>query len=443
MRAEAGTPVEQPSEEAVFVGPAERPVFVWHHPPALERTRRAGIVLCPPLGYEYMSSYRTYRILARRLSALGFDVIRVDYDGTGNSCGDAEDAGRMAAWLRSIRHAIAEARRCAGSDTLFLLGLRGGSLLALQAALDDGQVAGLVLWHPYSSGRAYVRELKALARLTDPNEPDGNRDEAGIRVDGYVFTRDVVDALSAWTIDDAVDKRPAPDVLLIGRDDCPADAATDAYLRTLGTSVTRVQDEGLADMLLPPHLSKVPIAMVDAIAGWFSARTEQYPSESGSGPDARADNPRASGSPGRRGGAPSPLWTRRTAVWNARAAAEGRPRRGGGHPVQHGRGASRRTAPAVRAARARLGIAWTRCTPFRSGRNRRQHPPTRKRNSLQRDRAHGARCERGDCVHQARGAWEKGDCRWPLLGRVAGVSVCEAWPAGRRIRLNQRAALSA
>jgi len=275
MRAEAGTPVEQPIEQAVFVGPAERPVFAWHHPPAPERTRRAGIVLCPPLGYEYMSSYRTYRTLARRLSALGFDVIRVDYDGTGNSSGDAEDAGRMAAWLRSIRHAIAEARRCAGSDTLFLLGLRGGSLLALQAALDDGQVAGLVLWHPYSSGRAYVRELKALARLTDQNEPDGNRDEAGIHVDGYVFTRDVVDALSAWTIDDAVDKRPAPDVLLIGRDDRPADAATDAYLRTLGTSVTRVQEEGLADMLLPPHLSKVPIAMVDAIAGWFSARAEQ------------------------------------------------------------------------------------------------------------------------------------------------------------------------
>ena len=29
---------------------------------------RPGIVLCPPLGYEYMSSYRTYRVLARRLA---------------------------------------------------------------------------------------------------------------------------------------------------------------------------------------------------------------------------------------------------------------------------------------------------------------------------------------------------------------------------------------
>ena len=77
--------------------------------------RRAGVVLCPPLGYEYMSSYRTYRILADRLAALGFDVIRLDYDGTGNSSGHTEDSGRVPAWLCSIRYAMAETRRLAGS----------------------------------------------------------------------------------------------------------------------------------------------------------------------------------------------------------------------------------------------------------------------------------------------------------------------------------------
>jgi len=271
MRAEARTPIGAPLEEAVFVGPAERPVFVWHHAPPPERKRRAGIVLCPPLGYEYMSSYRTYRILARRLSALGFDVIRVDYDGTGNSSGHAEDAGRMAAWLLSLRHAMTEARRCAGSETVFLVGLRGGSILALQAAVEDGHVAGLVLWHPYSSGRAYVRELKAMARLTAQNESEGSQEEAGIRVDGYVFTRDAVETMSLWTLDEVVRECPAPEVLLIGRNDRTADAATEAHLKALGTSVTRVPEEGMADMLLPPHLSNVPAAMVDAIEAWFGA----------------------------------------------------------------------------------------------------------------------------------------------------------------------------
>ena len=136
-----------------------------------ERTRRAGVVLCPPLGYEYMSSYRTYRILARRLSALGFDVIRVDYDGTGNSCGDRRRRRPGDGVAAAASGTLWQKRDDApGSEAAFLLGLRGGSILALQAAVDDGQVAGLVLWHPYSSGRAYVRELKALARLTDPSE---------------------------------------------------------------------------------------------------------------------------------------------------------------------------------------------------------------------------------------------------------------------------------
>ena len=288
MPAEAAA-LERPIEEAIFIGPSERPAFGWHHAPPRHVRRQAGIVLCPPLGYEYMSSYRTYRVLASRLAALGFNVIRVDYDGTGNSSGHSEEPGRVAAWLCSIRYALAEARRCAGSDAVFLVGLRGGSILALQAAVDDDHVDGLVLWHPYSSGRAYVRELRALARLSDPSDVQSGQDEVGLCVDGYVFTRDTLDTLSAWTIDDAVTRSPAPEVLLIGRDDRAADAATEAYLRTLGSFVTRAQEEGMADLLLPPHLSKVPDATVDAIEAWFGAQREECPQDlSGSHAHARA-----------------------------------------------------------------------------------------------------------------------------------------------------------
>ena len=71
--------------------PSDRALFTWYHPPPAAVRRRAGIVICPPLGYEYMSSYRALRILAERLAALGFDTLRVDYDGTGNSEGCADD----------------------------------------------------------------------------------------------------------------------------------------------------------------------------------------------------------------------------------------------------------------------------------------------------------------------------------------------------------------
>jgi len=63
-------------------------LFFWHHSPPASVRRGGAIVVCPPIGYEYMSAYPTVRILAERLAALGFDVLRIDYDGTGNSTGD-------------------------------------------------------------------------------------------------------------------------------------------------------------------------------------------------------------------------------------------------------------------------------------------------------------------------------------------------------------------
>ena len=101
---ERAAPVAQPS----FVpldAVDERAIFVWHHPPPASVRRGAAIVLCPPIGYEYMSAYPTVRILAERLAALGFDALRIDYDGTGNSTGDSQqpDGGRPACEARRAK----------------------------------------------------------------------------------------------------------------------------------------------------------------------------------------------------------------------------------------------------------------------------------------------------------------------------------------------------
>ena len=90
MRAGDATPSPVPVAQPRFIVTNERWLFSWHHPPSADTGRGAGVVLCPPLGYEYMSAYPTFRILAERLAALGFDVLRLDYDGTGNSSGDCE-----------------------------------------------------------------------------------------------------------------------------------------------------------------------------------------------------------------------------------------------------------------------------------------------------------------------------------------------------------------
>ena len=114
MLVDSTAAVERPVARPLFITTSRRPLFGWHHAPPPHARRSAGIVLCPALGYEYMSAYRTWRILAERLAALGFDTLRLDYDGTGNSAGDVTDPNRVDAWLRSIACVTAEARTLVG-----------------------------------------------------------------------------------------------------------------------------------------------------------------------------------------------------------------------------------------------------------------------------------------------------------------------------------------
>jgi alpha-beta hydrolase superfamily lysophospholipase len=253
----------------VFIARGERPMFAWHHVPAAEHRRNAAVVLCPPLGYEYMSTYATWKTLAGRLASAGFDTLRIDYDGTGNSAGDGAVPGRLDAWRRSVEDAIDEARRVTGAASVALVGLRAGALIALDAAAARPGVDRVVLWNPFASGRAYLRELKAeiaLARETDAaEEPLAD----GMNVSGYLLTDDTVKALEHWTLD-----RLGPglnaDVLLVDRDDRPAPAAVETGLTNAGARVTKICGDGTAAMLQLPHLAVIPEALLDRIVEWLS-----------------------------------------------------------------------------------------------------------------------------------------------------------------------------
>jgi alpha-beta hydrolase superfamily lysophospholipase len=226
-------------------------------------------VLCAPLGYEYMSAYRTWRILAEQLAALGFDVIRFDYDATGNSEGSHDDPDRVAAWIESISDAMVEARRVAGSPRLALVGLRTGTLLALEAAAAQGGVDRVVLWSPFASGRACVRETMMFAKLSQQDhahEDDGP--DGSMNVAGHVLSAQTVHELQRWTLD-RVRSIPARDVLVVDRDDRATDAAVDEHLRKLGSCVLRVRPAGTAAMLAPPQRSTVPVDALHAITSWF------------------------------------------------------------------------------------------------------------------------------------------------------------------------------
>ena len=271
MRAEPAATVEpavgSPVARPYFIGPRGS-MFAWHHAPPADRRRGACVVLCPPLGYEYMSAYTTWRLLAERLTALGFDVLRFDYDGTGDSFGDSEP-DCVDSWLQSIEIAVAEVLGRSGCSPVALVGLRAGALLALQAASARGGVERLVLWSPFRSGRAYIREVTALTSLTREDHTFDDDEEAGLSVSGYVMTKQTAETLASWTLD-AIVAPPARDVLIVDHDDRPVHSHIEDHLEALGSRVTRIRPHGTAAMLVLPQRATVPVQALDEITGWLA-----------------------------------------------------------------------------------------------------------------------------------------------------------------------------
>src|SRR5580700_7842999 len=130
----------------IWFGPEHRPLLGWFHSPPDARAR-AGVVICPPVGRDYLQAHYALRMLAEKLAELGLCVLRFDYDGTGDSAGDDTDPDRVASWMASIRSALGVVRE-AGPIALSMVGMRLGATLAGMVAEQEEAIDSLVLWDP-------------------------------------------------------------------------------------------------------------------------------------------------------------------------------------------------------------------------------------------------------------------------------------------------------
>jgi alpha-beta hydrolase superfamily lysophospholipase len=145
-----------------FFGSSERPLFGVHHPPRERGARETGVVLCYPMGQEYMRSHRAFRQLANLLTRAGHHVFRFDYFATGDSSG-ASGEGSLAQWSADVNQAIDELKDNASLASVSLVGLRLGAALAARASAGRADIDRLVLWDPVVLGRSYLEELHAAA----------------------------------------------------------------------------------------------------------------------------------------------------------------------------------------------------------------------------------------------------------------------------------------
>jgi len=203
-------------EPLFFTSDGSRLFGVLHLPDA--RSRRLGLVFCPPFAEEHKQGYRVFVELARRLDAAGFPCLRFDYRGTGDSEGPFTSF-TLAGAVRNIRDAAALLRERAGVGAVGLIGLRLGASLAWRAAEGDLDVSRLVLWQPIVDGglfyRLNIRRMLVRQMMTH-GKASGERstgDQATIDLDGFLGQRSMCEEIQALDLRQA-ERPPAPSLLV-------------------------------------------------------------------------------------------------------------------------------------------------------------------------------------------------------------------------------------
>lgn len=262
-----------------FKGPRGLLLGHLHRPAESEPEADIAVVLCNPIGFEYMHAHRSVRHLADRLARAGIATLRFDYDGTGDSVGDDTEQSRLSVWTESVVAAAAFVRAQTGHRRVCLVGIRFGATLAALAA-PSAQAEYLLLWNPCISGRRYVRELQAISLTASM------RDQVASDVldsAGFVLSGDTVNAIVK------IDLRKysfsgVKDVLVLGRDDLSADLSLNQRLDALGIENHYAAAPGYSEMMAEPQFTQVPEQAIDSIAEWIDHHVAARARRSGTGP---------------------------------------------------------------------------------------------------------------------------------------------------------------
>lgn len=191
-------------------------VYLVHH--HARGQSRGGVVLCGSISSDREGCLRTMVDMARALAASGFDVVRFDYRGIGESTGRFEDYS-FSDWRRDIEVCIGLLRERLSGRPIALWGVRAGALLVSEAFRDELGDAAMFCAptdaQPFLQGilrRSLVNDM-----LSRPGLKRANRAEiiaaieqgAAVNIDGYLWSARLwMDAASHRFVVPAGDSRP-------------------------------------------------------------------------------------------------------------------------------------------------------------------------------------------------------------------------------------------
>jgi pimeloyl-ACP methyl ester carboxylesterase len=250
-----------------YFGTSQKQLFGVYHPPGTKAARQQAIVLCQPLGHEYLRAHRAFRNLAVSLASQGLHVLRFDYYGCGDSGGDGEQA-TVEQCLSDLASAVDEVKDTAGVAKVSLIGLRFGATLAALTASRRQDIDRVVLWDPVPDGRSYLEDVRDLHDnwLHDRMGTAASADPARVELLGFPVTDAIREQFHAVTLMPFPALR-AREVWLMVSEEQTRYQTLRSSIEAAGVSVTYgvVPGDGDWQRLDSVHQTLLPHAMVRAI----------------------------------------------------------------------------------------------------------------------------------------------------------------------------------
>ena len=145
-----------------YFGSPEKRRLAAYHPPVRRSNSLRGMLICPPIGHEYIRTHWALRLIAKQLARKGAHVVRFDYRGHGDSFGNIEQVSSLDQWRDDVSDAVDYLKQVSGVSSVALFGLRAGSALAADVARERSDVNSVVAWEPISNGDCYLTELRKV-----------------------------------------------------------------------------------------------------------------------------------------------------------------------------------------------------------------------------------------------------------------------------------------
>lgn len=246
--------------------------------PAQGTASAVGVLFVSPWGLEEMCLRKFWRVLAEGLALQGIASLRFDYPGTGDALDVSDQSAGLGLWEKSVVAAAAALREMSGCRHLIVVAQGLGAALAAKIAGSLGDVAGMALLAPVTSGRAFLREMQIWSRMVDEGlgVPEAFRQREGVSIAGLSMP----DAIAADVRKLAVGQlssMPFSRAFVCKRADRPADAELAGHFETLGIDVQVADYAGYDDFISNPATSVLPEGVLLRLLEWVTGVAAAFP----------------------------------------------------------------------------------------------------------------------------------------------------------------------